>query len=246
MSQIATTPVVNGAVTSAVTTNTLYAGIATATASLDGFNTQTEWVSQAHVDTTANDAVFNTDTADFCNADLTYTLTSESYVSLNLGGTTPVRISYAPNLLWGRTGELLRVHADINVDGVGNITLPAILSSQQDCFYLALFYQDNAGTWHQFSTCDWGFSLTNYTTFDVTNVAFVPPYGAVPHDYSTELQTYALTHPRHRFRCSVTGFLPQIVGGVKAVELRAKLDTVATVSSVRFKEATMAAIMVRN
>ena len=245
MSTIATTPVLNGVVATAAAGNATYTAIATGTASLDSTNTQTEWVSQEHVDTTANDAVFNTDMDTFCNASLTYTLTSESFVTINLGGTTPVRINFAPNLVWDRAYELLRVHADINVDAVGQVSLPTILGSNQDCFYLQLYYQDNTNAWIPFSACEWGYSITNYTEFDVTNVVFDPPYKPA-HDYSTELQNYALTHPRHRFRCSISGFLLPVAAGIKAIELRAKLDTVATIASVTFKEATMACVMVRN
>lgn len=245
MSTIAITPALNGAVATAAAANATYTAIATGTAALDSTNSQTEWVSQAHVDTTAKDAVFNTDMGTFCNSALTFTLTSESFVTINLGGVTPVRINFVPNLVWDRPYELLRVHADINVDAVGQVTLPAIMGSNQDCFYLQLYYQDNANNWIAFSACEWGYSITNYTEFDVTDVSFDPPLKP-NHDYSTELQNYALTHPRHRFRCSITGFLLPVAAGIKAIELRAKLDTVATIASVTFKEATMVSVMVRN
>ena len=244
MSTIATTPVLNGVVATAAAANTTYTAIATGTAALDSTNTQTEWVSQEHVDTTAKDAVWNTDMGTFCNAVLTYTLTSESFVTINLGGTTPVRISFSPNLVWDRAYELLRVHADINLDAVGQVSLPAILGSNQDCFYLQLYYQDNTNTWIPFSTCEWGYSITNYTEFDVTDVDCGP--GHTHEDFSTKLQNYALTHPRHRLRCSISGFLLPVQNGIKAIELRARLDDSATVASVRFKEATMACVMVRN
>ena len=251
MSNIATTPVLNGVVATAAAANATYTAIATGTAALDSTNTQTEWVSQEHVDTTAKDAVWNTDMGTFCNSTLTYTLTSESFVAINLGGTTPVRINFSPNLTWDRTGELLRIHADINVDDVGthepgvapNITLPAIMGSSQDCFYLQLWYQDNTNTWISVGTCEWGYSITNYTEFDVTAVV-CGPHPA--HDFHAALQAYALTHPRIRFRCSITGWLPLVANGIKAVELRARLDDVATIPSVKFKEATMACVMVRN
>jgi hypothetical protein len=123
------------------------------------------------------------------------------------------------------------------------VSLPAILGSNQDCFYLQLWYLDNTNTWISVSTCQWGYSITNYTEFDVTAVN-AGPHG--PYDASTALQNYALTHPRHRLRCSVTGFLLPVANGIKAIELRAKLDTVATIASVTFKEATMACVMVRN
>lgn len=243
MSTISITVVEAGDVTSAAGTNTNYTAIATGTGAIDDTNTQTEWVSAKHVDTSTAESVWNTDVRDFCNSALTYTLTSESYVTVDLGGTTPVRIAFAPNLVWDRPYELLRVHADINVDAVGTITLPSIMSSDQDCFFLQLYYQNSAGTWLPFSTCEWGHSITNYTEFDVTNVdcglaGFV--------DFSGNLQTYASSHTRHRFRCSISGFLLTVAGGIQGIELRARLDNVATVASVRFKEATMACVMVRN
>ena len=245
MSTIATTPVLNGVVATAAAANATYTAIATGTAALDSTNTQTEWVSQEHVDNTAKDAVWNTDMATFCNSTLVYTVTSESFVPINLGGTTPVRINFTPNLTWDRTGELLRVHADINVDDVATITLPDIMGSNQDCFYLQLWYQDNTNAWIPFSACEWGYSITNYTEFDVIAVN-AGPHG--PYDASTDLQNYALTHTRQRFRCSITGFLTYSAfgAGIKAVELRARLDDVATIAAVKFKEATMACVMVRN
>ena len=245
MSTITTTPVAIGALATAASANATYTAIATGTASLDFENTQTEWVSMGHVDESTNDQVFNTDLAMFCNSAGTYTLVSESYAALNLGGTTPVRITFAPNLTWARTGEILRVHADINVDDVGEITLPSIMGANQDCFYLSLFYQDNAGNWHQFPNADWAYSITNYTEFDVTNVVFTPAVRP-PFDFSTDLQTYALTHPRKKFRCSITGFLPPVALGIKGIELRGRLEDSATIASVTFKEATLTLFMMRN
>jgi hypothetical protein len=243
MSIISTVPALNGVVATAAAANATYTAIATGTAAIDSTNSQTEWVSQEHVNTTAKDAVWNTDMGTFCNSTLTYTRTGEGFATVDLGGTTPVRINFAPNLLWDRAGELLRIHADINVHDVGTITLPTTMGSNQDCFYLQLWYLDNTNTWISVGTCEWGYSITNYTEFSVDSVQ-CGPYG--PEDFSPDLQTYALTHPRRRFRCSITGFLPPVTNGIKAVELRARLENVATISSVTFKEATMACVMVRN
>ena len=242
MSNITTTPVEAGDVAAAATANANYAAIAAGTAAIDSTNTQTEWCSAFHVDTTAKDAVFNTDMATFCNSTLSYTLTSESYVTINLGGTTPVRLSWSPNLVWDRAWEMLRVHADINVDAIGELTLPSILGNDQDCFFLELYYKDNANNWIPIG-CEWGHSVTNYTEFDVTNITF-PTQPA--HNYSTKLQDYCSNHTRHRMRCSVTGFLSAVANGIKAVELRAKLKDNTVLASVTFKEATMVAYMMRN
>lgn len=244
MSTISITVVEAGDVTSAAGTNTNYTAVATGTGSIDDTNTQTEWVSAKHVDTSTAESVWNTDVRTFCNSTLNYTLTSESYVTVNLGGTTPVRIAFAPNLVWDRNYELLRVHADINVDDVGTITLPAFMNNDEDCFFLRLYYQNSAGTWLPFSSCEWGHSVTNYTEFDVTAVDISPVSSSF--DYSPTLQAYALSHPRRRFRCSISGFLLPIAGGIQGIELRAKLVDSATVASVKFKEATMACVMVRN
>jgi hypothetical protein len=243
MSTITITPVEAGDVASAALTNANYTNIATGTTALNSTNTQTEWCSGFHIDTTAKDAVFNTDMATFCNSTLTYTLTSESYVTINLGGTTPVRLNWSPNLVWDRAYEMLRIHADINIDSIGQITLPSILGSNQDCFFLQLYYQDNANNWIALP-CEWGHSVTNYTEFDVTDVDCGA--GHSHEDFSPQLQTYALSHTRHRMRCSITGFLGAVANGIKAVELRAKLDTAAVLASVTFKEATMVAYMMRN
>jgi len=243
MSIISTVPALPGVVASAAAANATYTAIATGTAALDSTNTQTEWVSQEHVSTTAKDAVWNTDMGTFCNSTLTYTLVAESFATINLGGTTPVRINFAPNLLWDRAGELLRIHADINVDDVATITLPTTMGSSQDCFYLQLWYRDSTGTFLPVGTCEWGFSITNYTEFPVDNLT-TPTYGST--DASLDLQTYALTHPRRRLRCSITGFLPPVANGIQAVELRARLDSNVTISSINFKEATMVCVMVRN
>lgn len=244
MSTISIKAVESGDLTSATETNANYTAVQTGTSAIDSTNTQTEWCSTQHVDTATNDAVWNSDTAEFCDADLTYTLTSESFVTINLGGTTPVRINFAPNLTWDRAYELLRVHADINVDAVEDISLPAVMGSDQDVFYLRLYYQDAGGTWLPFSACEWGYSVTNYTTFDVTAVDCGPAGAAV--DFSGDLQTYAMSHPRHRLRCSISGFLPPVQNGIQAIELRARLQDNATVASITFKEATLACVVVRN
>lgn len=252
MSNISTVPVLNGVVATAAAANATYTAIAAGTVALDSTNTQTEWVSQAHVDTTAKNAVFTTDMGTFCNSTLTYVLTSETYVVIDLGGTTPVRINFAPNLLWDRTGELLRIHADINVDEVGyhdpelvwepDVNLPPIMGGSGDCFLLQLWYQDSTGTFFPVGTCEWAYSITNYTEFDVTNVLC----GFTFVDFSTTLQNFALSHTRNRFRCSITGWLPLVAGGIQAVELRARLEDNAVIPSVTFKEATMVCAMVRN
>lgn len=241
MSTIQIKPAITGNVASAAEVNTTYTNVATATASLTADNTQTEWATFSHLNTATNPDIFNTDVREFCDPTLTYTLTSESYVVINLGGTTPVRVDWAPTLTWADAGELLRVHADINVDTIGQLALPAILGSDQDCFFLQLYYRDGNNVYWPLN-CEWGYSVTNFTEFDVTNVTYPT---AIPHNFSPELQAYALTHTRKRFRCSITGFIPAIAAGVNRVELRARLDTVAVLASVTFKEATMCAVMVR-
>lgn len=252
MSIITTTPALNGAVATAAAANLTYTGIATNTATLDSNNTQTEWVSQEHVDTTANAAVWTTDMGTFCNSALSFTLSSETHVTINLGGTTPVRINFVPNLVWERPYELLRIHADINLDDVigagedpvGGLVLPAYMNADNDCFFLKLYYLNNSNVWVEVSTCEWGYSVTNFTTFDVT--AVTAPGFPDSEDASIDLRTYALTHPQKRMRCSISGFLTNIANGIKAVELRARVADNATLVGVVLKEATMVCAMVRN
>lgn len=251
MSIITTTPALNGVVATAAAANLTYTAIATNTVSLDSNNTQTEWVSQEHVDTTANAAVWTTDMGTFCNSTLSFTLSSETHVTINLGGTTPVRINFVPNLVWERPYELLRIHADINLDDVigagedpaGDIVLPAYMNADNDTFFLKLYYLNDASVWVEVSTCEWGYSVTNYTTFDITNVNAPPAPGVA--DY-TNVQDYALTHPTKRMRCSISGFLTNVANGIKAVELRARVADNATLVGVVLKEATMVCAMVRN
>lgn len=251
MSIISTTPVLNGVVATAAAANATYTAIATGTATLDSNNTQTEWVSQEHVDTTTNDAVWTTDMGTFCNSTLTYTLSSETHVTINLGGTTPVRINFSPNLIWERPYELLRIHADINLDDVigagedpvGDIVLPAFMNANNDTFFLKLYYLNNANVWVEVSTCEWGYSVTNFTDFDTTAIT-APPHG--PTDASVTLRQYALTHPTKRMRCSISGFLTNVANGIKAVELRARVADNATLVGIVLKEATMVCAMVRN
>lgn len=243
MSTIKITPAIAGETASATVTNANYAAIATGTASLTDINTQTEWCTFTHIDTTTNDDVFNTDIGTFCDSTHTYTLNSASYTLINLGaGAAPVQINWAPALTWQYSNEMIRVHADINVDSIGALNLPNVLSSDQDCFSLQLWYRDGGGTYHALP-CEWSYSVTNYTEFDVTAITY--PTQPV-FDAHVILQNDALSHPRHRFRCSVTGFIPVVAAGVNRIELRGKIDTLANLASVTFKEATMTAIMVRH
>lgn len=243
MSNIKVNPAISGDVASAASVNATYAAIAAGTVSLTDTNTQTEWCTFNHVDTTTNDDVFNTDLNEFCDSTHTYTLASESYTLINLGaGAAPVQLNWAPTLTWQYSNEMIRVHADINVDAIGQLTLPSIMGSNQDCFYLQLWYRDGTGTYHALP-CEWAYSVTNYTEFDVTAVV-IPTQPNF--DAHTILQNDALSHPRHRFRCSVTGFIPVVASGVNRIELRGKIDTLANLASVTFKEATMTAIMVRH
>jgi len=251
MSIITTTPALNGVVATAAAANLTYTAIASNTVSLDSNNTQTEWVSQEHVDITANAAVWTTDMGTFCNSVGSFTVSSETHVTINLGGTDPVRINFVPNLVWERPYELLRIHADINLDDVigynedpiGGIVLPAYMNADNDTFYLKLYYLNDSNVWVEVSTCEWGYSVTNYTTFDITNVTAVAAPGVA--DY-VNVQEYALTHPTKRMRCSISGFLTNIANGIKAVELRARVSDNATLAGIVLKEATMVCAMVRN
>jgi hypothetical protein len=134
----------------------------------------------------------------------------------------------------------MRVHADINVDDVGEINLPNILNGAQDCFFLQLWYRDGLGVYHAFP-CKWGYSVTNMFTLDATaiNIPFVT------YDDHLAFITYAMHHPRRRLRCSVTGFIPIVASGIDRIELRARLVDNAVVTSVSFKEATMTSMMIR-
>ena len=232
---IAKTPAnIAGETTNAAATTAVYTNIATASGALDSTNSQTEWVSTSHINTSVQQ-VFNTDPKVFTNSSAQFVLTSAAYTVVDFAG-TPMRVVYGPVLLADNGGDRLRVHADINVDAVGVINLPADMTSDQDTFYLQLWYRDGTGAYFPFSS-EWGYSVTNYTDY---------PTFAVNPAYPGQLGAYAMTHPRRRFGCSVTGFLNGQASGVDRIELRARLDTVATVASVTFEEATLTTFMVRN
>jgi len=233
MSTAKTPANIAGETTSAAATTTVYTNITNASAALDSSNSQTEWVSGAHITTSTQ--VFHTDPKVFTNSSAQFVLNTATYTVVDFAG-TPMRVTYGPVLLADNGGDRLRVHADINVDSVGQISLPADMTSDQDCFFLQLWYRDGTGAYFPFAS-EWGYSVTNYTDYPTT---------AVNPDYSTDLRAYALTHPRRRFCCSVTGFLNGQVSGIDRIELRARLDTVATVASVTFEEATLTTFMVRN
>lgn len=243
MSTIKTNPAIAGNVATAANVNATYAAIQTGTAALTDINEQTEWATFSHMNGTTNESLFSTDMQTFCNSADTYTLTSESYVVINLAGTTPVALNWTPTLAYTSGNELLRVHADINLDAVsGSFSLPSVMMADQDCFFLQLWYKDGANVYHALD-CEWSYSVTNYTNFDSTAITFAtqPNFNA-----STILKAYANSHPRHRLRCSITGFIPLVGPGIKTVELRARLKNNAVLPSVRFKEATMVATMIRH
>ena len=172
MSTIKTNPAIPGAIATAAGVNATYAAIQTGTAALSDINEQTEWATFSHLNGVTNDTLFTTDMQTFCNPDDTYTLTSETYVVINLGGVDPVRVSYAPALTYTSGNELLRVHADINLDAVSEeFALPAVLMNDQDCFFLQLWYRDGTNTYYAVD-CEWAYSVTNYTNFDATAIAF--------------------------------------------------------------------------
>ena len=237
-----TTPAVAGVVATAASVNTTYAAIATETAILSDVNTQTEWCTFPHVDSTTDDSVFNTDVGDFRNSTDSFVLASSVYVVIDLGGVAPVRMTYAPAITFQYGNELVRVHADINVDSIGDVVIPNIMGSDQDCFFLQLWYRDGGGVYHAFPQ-EWAYSVTNYTEFDVTVVTFPT---APNHDFSGLLASDTVDHPRHRLRCSVTGFIPVVAAGIDRIELRGRIDTLANLASVTLKEATMCSVMVRH
>jgi len=243
MSTIKTNPAIPGKVATAAEANATYAAIQTGTAALSDLNEQTEWATWNHIDTVTDEQVFTTDMQTYCNALDYYVLTSESYVVINLGGTDPVRLNWTPALTYNFSGELLRVHADINLDAVdANFALPALLLSNQDVFYLQLWYRDGNNNYHAVD-CEFGYSVTNYIDQDVSNVEYT---NGTFHDFTSNFASYCNTHPRHRFRCSITGFIPIVASGINRVELRARLDDNVVLPSVTFREATMVAVMVRH
>lgn len=221
-----------GETTSAANTTAVYSALSVASTLLNSTNTQTEWVSSEHITTT--EQVFSSDMKTFFNANDQFVLNSETYTLISLAA-TPFRVSYTPDLTFSNGGERLRCHADINVDAVGQINLPNLLMSEQDCFYLQLWYRDGNGVEFPFSQ-EWGYSLTNYTDTDIT----------VQGAYVTGAQNKALEHPRKRFKCSITGFLSPIAAGIDRIEVRARLDNLATIASVTFEEAVLTTILVRN
>ena len=238
MSTAKTPANIAGNTTNAAATTAVYQQLANATANITSVNTQTEWVSAKHIDTTANPQVFNTDFKFFSNSNDQFVLTSAAAIPVLVSlGANPMRVTWAPAVTWDHGGDRLRVHADINVDAVGAINLPSLLTSTQDCFFLQLWYRDGAGNYFPFAS-EWGYSVTNYTDN--------PLHVAANPNYAADLRTFAMTHPRRRFKCSVTGFLSGQATGVDRIELRARLDDAATVASVTFEEATLTAFMVRN
>lgn len=243
MSTIKTNPAIPGNVATAAGVNATYAAIQTGTATLTDVNEQTEWATFSHLNGVTNDTLFTTDMQTFCNSADTFNLTSESYVVINLAGTTPVAVNWAPTLTYTSGNELLRVHADINLDAVSNsFALPSILMTDQDCFFLQLWYKDGANVYRAVD-CEFAYSVTNYTNFNPTAIAFATQPNF---DASALLKAYANSHPRHRLRCSITGFIPIVAAGIKTVELRARLKNNTVLPSVRFKEATMVATMIRH
>lgn len=230
MSAITVTTNIPGDTTNAATTNAVYANIAAGTIALDSTNTQTEWCSGEHL--VASQEVFNSDFQEFHNATDQFVCTSATDVVIDLGG-NPMRLTYTPALSLA-SGQRVRIHADINVDDIGNVTLPSFLNSSQDCFYLTLYYRNGAGVYTALNS-EWGYSVSNYTDTDIT----------VQPQYVTSLQSRSLTHLRRRLRCSVTGFLPLDVNGIDRIELRARIDTLGSLSSVTFEDATLCAFVVR-
>ena len=237
MSTAKTPANIAGNTTNAAATTTLYTQLSNASANLNSLNTQTEWVSGEHVGT-AESTIFNTDLATFYNPADQFVLTSAAYTLITLGA-TPFRITYAPTLAMPLGGQRLRVHADINLDAVGLITLPNILLGDQDTFFLQLWYRDGTGAYFPFSQ-EWGFSVTNLTDTDI----FTGPTGQAV--YATRAIAAANNVPRRRFKCSITGFLGPQFSGVDRIEVRARLVNVACVASVTFEEAVLTTVYVRN
>jgi hypothetical protein len=240
MSTIKTNPAIPGKVATAAEANATYAAIQTGTAALSDLNEQTEWATWNHIDSVTQESVFTSDVNDFCNSVGIFDLLVENFTVVDLGG-TPMRMTYAPPVTYQFSNEFMRVHADINVDDVGEINLPSILNGAQDCFFLQLWYRDGLGVYHAFP-CKWGYSVTNMLTEDTTaiDIEF-----SVTYDDHAAFTTYAMHHPRRRLRCSVTGFIPIVASGIDRIELRARLVDNAVVTSVSFKEATMTSMMIR-
>lgn len=237
MSSAKTPANIAGNTTNAAATTTLYTQLSSASANLNSLNTQTEWVSQEHVGTSES-TIFNTDLAAFYNPNDQFVLTAAAYTLITLGA-TPFRITYAPTLAMPLAGQRLRVHADINVDAVGLITLPNIMMGNQDEFFLQLWYRDGTGAYFPFSS-EWGYSVSNFTDTDIfTN----PPGQGV---YVNRAIAQADSVVRRRFKCSITGFLGPQASGIDRIEVRARLVNVATVASVTFEEAVLTTVYVRN
>ena len=89
MSTAKTPANIAGNTTNAAATTAVYQQLANATANITSVNTQTEWVSAKHIDTTANPQVFNTDFKFFSNSNDQFVLTSAAAI--------PVLVSLGAN-----------------------------------------------------------------------------------------------------------------------------------------------------
>lgn len=229
---------ISGDVSSASKTNANYTAIANGTSTFAAPDAcQTEWCTAEHIDKVHTKALFNSNMNTRASTG-TYTCAVNAYELVSLGG-YDMQITFAVPVVQV-AGSIIRIHADINVDDVFDISIPPVMMASEDCFFLQFYYTDgNAVTLPM--GCEWGYSITHYTNEDISNV----DTGTGFVDFTADALNNIQYKKKKRFRCSITGFLGPNAAGIASIQLMCRINDLGTIGSIDFTEATLVAFVVR-
>ena len=121
MPNVSVPDIAPGDTTSAGGTNTFFTDLQTASATIDGTNTRSEWCSRYHIDQTAATPTFNTNFAQVVSS-AQQVINSAVFTQVNMG--TAFRITPAQPIVLA-PGQVLRAHFDTLVTAMVTPAPPA-------------------------------------------------------------------------------------------------------------------------
>jgi hypothetical protein len=216
MPNVSVPDIAPGDTTSASGTNTFFTDLQTASATIDGTNTRSEWCSRYHIDQTAATPTFNTNFAQVVSS-AQQVINSAVFTQVNMG--TAFRITPAQPIVLA-PGQVLRAHFDTLVTAMVTPAPPANnVTLNNDCYQFQFWYND-------------GITTTNFPCISTYSYSIIPRLS--PGAQGPAVTASALTKKRTVQRVNHTMcYVNDTAGNITFnwIEVRARVVNVAWITS---------------
>lgn len=217
MPNVSVPDIAPGDTTSASGTNTFFTDLQTASATIDGTNTRSEWCSRYHIDQTAATPTFNTNFAQVVSS-AQQVINSAVFTQVNMG--TAFRITPAQPIVLA-PGQVLRAHFDTLVTAMVTPAPPPanFVTLNNDCYQFQFWYND-------------GITTTNFPCISTYSYSILPRLD--PGAPGVPLRVSALTKKRTVQRVNHTMcYVNDTAGNLTFnwIEVRARVVNVAWITS---------------